>query len=337
MGKLSELYRLGSLETRKDEHDPRNFQFASIPTDIPPANFMEAVIFLDSIRAHQKSQDYGSCTSYGGKRPKDWSEKAIMSAKFLYYFIKQISGRYDEEGDYPINAQKALVKYGVCEEKYHPSVAAKTWQQYAKEEPSAEALANALTHKSRTYWEVDRDTLGEYMRAMGTFQTPVNISMEVYTSYFNCPRDGHLPLPKGSFEGGHSLAGEGYETATIDIFTGRVWIGNSWGENWGLKGRCWIPFEEFDAHSFTSCFVNLDINKPMIYKIIEKTGEQFLIDDNLMMALNIADNIELNRLASKGLKEKPLAMTQEDLAKYTIYPLIEKSRLGDLLGYVSDK
>jgi len=328
---IAERYKLGSLEKMSDKHDERNFQFSKLQTDAPPATFMDAVNFLDSIRARKIAQAYGDCTSFGGKRCKDWSEKKVMSAHFLYHAIKEISGRYDDEGDYPINAHKALCTVGICEEAYHPTVPDMTWQQYAKREPSAAAIENALMHKSRTYWEVQRGTLEEFKRAMGIFQTPVNIAMEVYTSYLSCPADGHLPLPSGSMEGGHSLSGEGYESVTGQFYAGRIWLGNSWGENWGLKGRAWIPFEEFGAHNFTSCFVNLDIDKNMIYKINRESGEQFLIEENLKIALNISNVAMLQKLQGRGLKEEPMDISEAELSGYLICPLTDRDSVSEII------
>ena len=321
-------YTLGSLEKMSDEHDPRNYQFATLKAPQPvPAECMNMKTFLESIDAYRIAQNYGSCTSAGNKRSKDWQEKVLMSQHFLYVMTKKISQIFDDEGDYPINAQKAIYTYGICEEKFMDSInPGRNWKEYATTEPSAEAYANALTHKSRTFWEIKRNSLSEIKRAIGGFQTPVSVAMEWRTSYYDCPASGHLPLPSGAYEGGHNVAGVGYTDAA-----GNLWLGNSWGKSWGRAGQCFIPYTEFEAHGITSIFVNLDITKNMTYKINKETGEQFLIDETLKLALNISNVAMLQRLQGRGLNEEPMDITAAELGNYLICPLTDRDSVASVI------
>lgn len=321
-------YRLGSLDRKGAKKDPRNYLFSSIKTATAvPGTFMEMVDNLKSF-AGMRNQFYGDCTSQGGAGMKEYHEQKILSPHFLYNMIKKISGLYDVEGDYGINVMKALVKYGICEEYLFPTVPATSWLKYVKMEPSAQAYANALLHKGRTYWEVNEDSYAEYQRAMSVFKTPVCCSMEVFQNYLNCTASGILPLPSGDFLGGHFIAAVGYDTVGI-------WFKNSWGKNWGNGGYFCIPYADWNKHRISNCFVLLDLNKDMIYRINKTDGEQYLLDDNLMIGFNIADNIELTAIKARGLNEEPLDITAEQLKAYRMYSLVSKDRLGDLFGLKS--
>lgn len=70
------------------------------------------------------------------------------------------------------------------------------------------------------------------------------------------------------------------------------------------------------------CFTN------MRYVILGK--EQYLLDDNLKIALNIGDEIELAKLQLHGLSGTPETITS--LTGYLIYPLVDKLRLKDIFG-----
>jgi len=58
--------------------------------------------------------------------------------------------------------------------------------------------------------------------------------------------------------------------------------------------------------------------------------EQYLLDDTLKVALNIADPTELAKLQLHGLTGTPQTITS--LTGYLIYPLVDKARLKDIFG-----
>ena len=78
-------------------------------------------------------------------------------------------------------------------------------------------------------------------------------------------------------------------------------------------------------------FADAKFYKQMKHIIIGK--EQFLIDEKLKIAINIADEIEEKRLRDEGkitgYPEKRDSLSDD----YFIYPGIEKNRWGDLLGF----
>lgn len=58
------------------------------------------------------------------------------------------------------------------------------------------------------------------------------------TSMFEPASDGRLTV-SGSVEGGHE-----YALDELDVERQRVWIRNSWSENWGLGGRAWLAWDD---------------------------------------------------------------------------------------------
>ena len=58
--------------------------------------------------------------------------------------------------------------------------------------------------------------------------------------------------------------------------------------------------------------------------------EQYLLDDNLKIAFNIADEQELAFLQQKGIGLEPTPI--DNVNGYDIVPLVRQSRLKDILG-----
>lgn len=63
---------------------------------------------------------------------------------------------------------------------------------------------------------------------------PIVLSMPWYQSWFSPSATGTLPAPY-TVVGGHAIVADGYDT------TG-VWLTNSWGIDWGIAGRCRLPW-----------------------------------------------------------------------------------------------
>lgn len=74
-------------------------------------------------------------------------------------------------------------------------------------------------------------------------------------------------------------------------------------------------------------------NKKMKYVIDEK-NEQYLLDDELKIALSIGDEIELKELQKRGLKGQPSNVN--NIKEYEIYPLVRKSRWSRLIKTLKD-
>jgi len=105
-------------------------------------------------------------------------------------------------------------------------------------------------------------------------------------------------------------------------------IPNTFQLNFGTKSYTIIN-EDNGFHGAIDPLPFLQTN--MRYVILGK--EQFLLDDNLKIALNIGDEIELAKLKLRGLSGDPDPIyNKEFLDNYLIYPLVDRLRLKDLFG-----
>jgi len=73
-------------------------------------------------------------------------------------------------------------------------------------------------------------------------KTPVLFGTNWYNSMFNPASDGKLTIGGGGIAGGHELL-----IREIDAPNERVWLDNSWDISWGIQGRCYISFEDFNT------------------------------------------------------------------------------------------
>ena len=82
-------------------------------------------------------------------------------------------------------------------------------------------------------------------------------------------------------------------------------------------------------------FIKNLIIKDMEY-VKSVMGEQYLLDNTLMIKLNIGDPEELEILKKRGLKGSPAERTNEELDKYESYPLVRKKRIARNIGEFRD-
>ena len=70
--------------------------------------------------------------------------------------------------------------------------------------------------------------------------------------------------------------------------------------------------------------------------VIDEKNEQYLLDDDLKISLNIGDKEELLALQERGLPKQPRNVSNSYLKGYEIYPLVRKSRWGELIKTLRD-
>lgn len=91
---------------------------------------------------------------------------------------------------------------------------------------------SAAAHKIGAYYAVPKNEAA-VKAALVQFGTLV-LGTPWYESWFTPAADGTLPLPD-SVAGGHAIDVDGYDAVGI-------WLTNSWGPTWALKGRCRMPW-----------------------------------------------------------------------------------------------
>lgn len=82
-------------------------------------------------------------------------------------------------------------------------------------------------------------SLDDALKALTVY--PILVGMNWYTGMFTPDTDGRVHL-KGSLAGGHEVMAR-----EIDAVNKRVWFDNSWGIDWGKKGRFYLTFADFQT------------------------------------------------------------------------------------------
>ncbi|MDN4593201.1 C1 family peptidase [Polycladomyces subterraneus] len=133
------------------------------------------------------------------------------------------------------DGMKVLRKLGVCPENDFPYDIRRFTQN-----PSAKAEADVGKYKIVSYHRVR--SLKE-MKTCLHHGYPVAIGIKVYES-FESPEvaeTGVVPVLSPEFEeflGGHACLVVGYDDEREHLN-----VRNSWGENWGDHGNCYLPYE----------------------------------------------------------------------------------------------
>jgi C1A family cysteine protease len=162
-----------------------------------------------------------------------------LSRLFLYYFERYVEGTVNEDSGAMLrDGMKVLQKIGVCPELDDEYNIAKF-----TERPSDQAIADAGQFKITEYHRITSSKGVQQALSEGQ---PVAIGFTVYDSFesFDVAETGIVPMPKAGERqlGGHAVLVVGYKEINGHL---HFIIRNSWGEDWGDKGYCYMPVEFF--------------------------------------------------------------------------------------------
>lgn len=157
------------------------------------------------------------------------------SRLFEYYNTRKLQGWEGEDsGGFIRDAFKAMNQYGLALDKtwpYNPS-------QYAVK-PSTIAYNEGLKNVAVKYAAVNQNE-SEIKQTLVS-GAAVSFGFNVYDSFFGSwdKTTGIMPIPKKteSLQGGHAVTIVGYDDSKKCFL-----IQNSWGTDWGINGKFWMPY-----------------------------------------------------------------------------------------------
>lgn len=229
------------LGWRKDKYDSRDYLYVKLP----PVKIPDAYSLIEYVPEVRDQGQVGSCVGFGiGGNLTGWANKlgvftSWFSPTWIYNGARYIEGTLTEDaGAYPRDALEWLVDKGCLLEEFWP------YDPYALDttSPPSRLEPEAARHPLLAYYRVTGGTEGICSAlASGHF---VSIGVPWFWLWMDST-DGNLPevdYDEDDIAGGHEVYLYGYDKAKA-VFYGV----NSWGTEWGDKGKFTMPFSAFDV------------------------------------------------------------------------------------------
>lgn len=244
---------------RKDKPDSRDYHYKSTGRSI-----RDQVDLRTWASPVENQLELGSCTGQAvvgayelllnQKFPTLFKD---LSKLFVYYNARLLGGNVlEDEGAYLRDAIKAVKKYGICDETVWPYII-----ENFDISPTESSYTDAKKRNIKNYYRVY--TVNEMLDALNQ-NYPIIIATLVYDSFDSVAgTTGVVPMPKAEehVQGGHAMCLVGYNMRKR-LFLAR----NSFGEDWGFKGYCWIPFDYVEESFIDMWVVDLELTQQAILR-----------------------------------------------------------------------
>lgn len=163
----------------------------------------------------------------------------IPSRLFIYWNERFMEGGMSQvmtdSGAAIRDGVKSLSQHGVCSENMWPYNIGK----FAERAPDV-CYIEALNHQAISYHSVPQSL--NQMKGCLAEGFPFEFGFSVYSSLESdeVVKTGIIPMPKSneSQRGGHAVLAVGYDDANQWFI-----VRNSWGDKWGDKGYCYMPYD----------------------------------------------------------------------------------------------
>ena len=241
------MRKLGWIPDRPDQRD----RYAALSADVPLPHSVDLRPLLPP--AYDQG-DLGSCTAQAIAAAVQYTQKKqgfpvwMPSRLFVYYNERVMEDCVSEDSGAMIrDGIKSLNRDGVCYESLWPYVPSKF-----AERPTDACYEVAKNHPSVKYQRIRQ--YARFIKGALAQGDPIVFGATLYQS-FDTPevaRTGVVPYPEQTEVpmGGHCMLACGY--------TGEhVLVRNSWGEDWGEEGYCWMPMDYLCSQNLADDFWSL--------------------------------------------------------------------------------
>lgn len=233
---MSTVRLLNWVREPKDERDLKSVRHLAAPVKLPSSFELDKQIPI------YDQGTLGSCTANSACSCFRYETAQVQgdfgfdpSRLFQYYNSRLLQGWENEDsGAYIRDAFKAMNKYGLALEK--------TWPYKIKEfatKPSTEVYDEALNNVTVKYAAVNQNETEIKQTLISG--AAISFGFNVYDSFFGSwdRTTGMMPIPKKTeyLQGGHAVTIIGYDDNKKAFL-----IQNSWGTEWGLNGKFWMPY-----------------------------------------------------------------------------------------------
>ncbi len=228
--------KLGTYRPDKKNRNDKTYKSSHSTDDLP-----SSVDLRPYMTPVENQGNSNSCTAnamagayeYLAKRLKGTAHD--VSRLFIYYNARELDGAIDaDEGTYLRSCIKVLKKYGTCAEATWPFDLERIF-----EPPHENAYTEATNFLIEDAYRVDVNL--DAMRQCLADGYPFTFGLHLFSSFQKAGSKGLVPMPEPESEqhdGGHAMLCVGYSD-NDKVFIVR----NSWGEGWGDRGYCYIPYD----------------------------------------------------------------------------------------------
>ncbi|MBW4471815.1 MAG: C1 family peptidase [Stenomitos rutilans HA7619-LM2] len=228
--------KLGSYRPDKKNPNDKTYKSSRSTDDLP------AKVDLRPYMTPVENQgNSNSCTANAMAGAYEYLAKRVrgsahdVSRLFIYYNARDLDGAPDsDEGTYLRSCIKVLKKYGTCAEATWPFDLHRIF-----EPPHENAYEEATNFLIEDAYRVDVNL--DAMRQCLADGYPFTFGLDLFSSFQKAGSKGLVPTPDPDNEkhdGGHAMLCVGYSDED-KVFIVR----NSWGEGWGDRGYCYIPYD----------------------------------------------------------------------------------------------
>jgi C1A family cysteine protease len=218
-------------------------KFDNLPPKVDLRKFMTDV--EEQVGSSCVANALAGAYEYIAKR--ELQDESDVSRLFVYYNARYLDDMQDEDGgSFMETAIKGLQEYGACSETNWPND-----EDLILQEPHEDAYAEAEKFKITDAQFIETD-LDIWRNALAEGH-PIAFALNTFESFDDASNNrGRVPMPKKSdkireTDGWHAMLAVGYSDPD-KVFIVR----NSWGNEWGEKGYCYIPYDYIIHEDFNA-------------------------------------------------------------------------------------
>jgi C1A family cysteine protease len=199
-----------------------------------------------------------SCTAQAAAALVSYFEHAafqkfsVPSRLFIYKTTRNLLYQTSDNGAFIRSTIGALTLFGAPPETYWPFAL-----QNINTEPPAFCYAFGEKFQTLSYYRYEEagqstEVTLQRIKANLAAKLPSMFGFYLFSSVATALSSGHIPYPSSDERpvGGHAVVAVGYDDEVIISHPstkketkGAILIRNSWGEEWGVRGYGWLPYD----------------------------------------------------------------------------------------------
>ena len=310
-------YRQIPIDLKLSPYDSRDFKVGAVgvvQTETFPREY--TIPYVPDPRNQKSTNMCLAFTLAKLKEYQEWKERGRVkkySPGFIYSYRV-----YGSEGMYMRVGMNILRKYGVCEEELFPNIG--TYDDLreefleVKDSLIAEAVPQRISKYARAFStdEVKRSLIDNGAMAMA-----ITINKNFYDEV-----DGVIPMPDGNIVGGHGVLLVGWK----EVFGKTHWdFSNSWGDEWGNKGRGLIPIG-YPGLEFWTC-IDEQANKNQGKQVVMTIGEKKYTVNGVQKEMRLAPFTKFVEELGGDVTFVPIREAGESLGAEVVWTPVNPNRI----------